>query len=67
MQTGNKVEALAELKKAYDLNPSTDQIHFWLGKAQADNNQKDEACRTWQKGEAIGDVEAASERKKNCR
>lgn len=67
LKGNKKMEALKALQKAYQLNPGTDQIHHWLGKAFFVNNQKNEACSIWKKGMALGDQEAASQSKLNCK
>ena len=67
LKNGEKSQALAALQKAYQLSPATDQIHVWLGEALFVNNQKEEACRVWKKGEALGEEDAVVKYKQNCK
>jgi cytochrome c-type biogenesis protein CcmH/NrfG len=67
LKNGQKGEALTAFQKAYQLSAATDQIHVWLGEALFVNNQKEEACRVWKKGEALGEADAVAKYRKNCK
>ena len=58
LKTNQTALALSDLQNAEKKDPGIDQLYYYLGLAYQANQQKNEACKAFERGLRLGDAEA---------
>lgn len=59
--------ALASFRQAEKLDPSVDDLYYYLGQAERESGNQKRACQAWQRGGAIGDERAKQAHQQYCK